>query len=133
MERDVSDIFCKFNIVGLCKFRGECPYKHILENCTDEKCNKKHPRKCKFLFLKGFCKFKNECRYSQKPFASNEIQEVRSKIEAIKMENYELLAKNKSFEINLQNKKKEMEALKEEVNLVKVKLLKLEREHSETN
>ena len=48
------------------------------------------------------------------------------------MENYELLAKNKSFEINLQNKKKEMEALKEEVNLVKVKLLKLEREHSDT-
>ena len=48
------------------------------------------------------------------------------------MENYELLAKNKSLEINLQNKKKEMEALKEEVNLVKVKLLKLEREHSDT-
>ena len=137
MERDVSDIFCKFNMVGFCKFRGECSYKHILENCTDEKCKrqkcqKRHPRKCRFFFLKGFCKFENDCEYSHKPFASNAIQEVRSKIEANKMENVELLVKNKNLEINLQNKKKEVEALKEEVNLVKVKLLKLEREHSDT-
>ena len=49
------------------------------------------------------------------------------------MENYQLLAKNNSLEINLQKKKREVEALKAELNPVKVKLLKLEREHSETN
>ena len=137
MEKDVSDILCKFYNMGYCKYQDKCSFKHSTEICVEvkckkQKCIKRHPKKCRFFFLRGFCKFKNDCMFSHKAFASPEIQSFQAEIERVKKENSDLRERKKALEADLNGKKEKIDDLQEEVKEMKVKLSNVESEYLET-
>ena len=60
---------CKFNQTGFCKFKEHCRKKHeneICENineCTKQKCTKRHPKVCKNYTKYNKCRFNDVCAY----------------------------------------------------------------------
>ena len=137
MEKDFSDILCKFNNMGYCKYQDKCSFKHPTDicvevKCKEQKCIKRHPKKCRFFFLRGFCKFKNDCKFSHKAFGSVEIKAVQTEIEKVKKENADLRQRNNTLEAELNDKKEKIDVLQEEVKDLNVKLSKVEAEYLET-
>ena len=69
MEDD-HDSICKCNQTGYCKFREHCRKKHdnIIcdkrNECTTEKCIKRHPKMCKNYMKNNKCRFNSDCAYS---------------------------------------------------------------------
>ena len=60
---------CKFFQSGYCKFKLTCKKKHVTTVCDDKMCNqkgceKRHPRKCKYVIKYGNCKLGPICAYS---------------------------------------------------------------------
>ena len=60
---------CKFFQTGYCKFKMTCKKKHVTIVCDDKMCNqkgceKRHPRRCKYLIKYGNCKLGSICAYS---------------------------------------------------------------------
>merc|ERR1712079_592311 len=60
---------CKFFQSGYCKFKLTCKKKHVTTVCDDKMCNqkgceKRHPRKCKYVVKYGNCKLGPICAYS---------------------------------------------------------------------
>ena len=85
---------CMFNKFGFCKKGDSCRKIHLVEICLKDgcdarKCDKRHPRPCKFFNQKGFCKFEINCKFSHKP--NKAIQEQNSKIEALEKKTEMLL------------------------------------------
>ena len=91
-------------------------------NVTKTKCLKRHPKKCRYHFLKRSCKFKESCEYSHGQ--EKEIQDIkliRLEVEQLKKINKELendlkalkLA-NVNLEVNLQNLTEEVDQVKKE-------------------
>ena len=52
---------CRFHKFGFCKFKSDCKNKHIEEICEekscDKKCDKRHPKPCKYFVNFGDCKW----------------------------------------------------------------------------
>ena len=62
---------CNFFKYGYCKFKMSCKNKHVTivcddENCNPQKCEKRHPRLCKYISNYGSCKLGSICAYSHK-------------------------------------------------------------------
>merc|ERR1712074_331709 len=57
--------------------------------CDARKCDKRHPRSCKFFNQKVFCRFETNCKFSHKP--NKTVQEQNSKIEALEKKTEMLL------------------------------------------
>ena len=95
---------CKYYMVGFCKFRDKCLFKHVLENCKTKDCKKdqclkRHPIKCKYFFLRRSCKFKIDCKFSHESDTKDveEIEKVRREIIEIQKKNDSLKAENKEL------------------------------------
>ena len=59
---------CRKNKIGYCFFGEKCHLRHVdevckTENCDVVKCEKRHPRTCKFMRDYGRCKFTTYCKF----------------------------------------------------------------------
>ena len=77
---------CLFDKFSFCKNGVRCSRVHLKEvclwrECDYRKCNKRHPRLCRFFRENGFCKFGTSCRYSHR--VPKEIEENNKKIESL--------------------------------------------------
>ena len=114
---------CKFNNRGYCKLKEQCDKKHsdiVCEDldCTEEKCEKRHPNPCKFGPRCQFNK-KNECLYLHVTLASDDQQ-----IEALKAH---FNSKFTKLDNSLTKIQKELEAKNSEINLLNIKHKDLEK------
>ena len=85
---------CMFNKFGFCKWEANCKKIHLdeiclLEECESRKCNKRHPRLCKYFSERGFCKYGSNCRFDHRP--PKYIRSIVSRLEALEKENLKLL------------------------------------------
>ena len=83
-----------FNKFGFCKWEANCKKIHLdeiclLEECESRKCNKRHPRLCKYFSERGFCKYGSNCRFDHRP--PKYIRSIVSRLEALEKENLKLL------------------------------------------
>ena len=106
---------CKFFQTGYCKFKMTCIKKHVTTLCDDKMCNqkgceKRHPRRCKYLIRYGNCKLGSICAYS------HDNQNSKRENERLEKKMDELLDKT--------NKKDEI--IKELLNDVKILIKKNE-------
>ena len=79
---------CKHFQRGYCRYGKGCRKQHIEEicntpKCSNKSCTKRHPKDCKYFFLKKVCKFGDKCLYkhnisSDKSEIDILIQEVKS-------------------------------------------------------
>ena len=80
MENSAICVFFKY---GYCKFKTSCKNKHVTQVCDDEacsqtKCQKRHPRPCRFFSNYGTCKLGNVCAY--KHGKNNELEKLEKKM-----------------------------------------------------
>ena len=89
----VSDIVCRFNQFGYCKFQDHCFRKHVNSICENEKClrkdcEKRHPRECRYFSRYSYCKFGEYCKFRHGKIRNcgyeNEISNLKSEIENLK-------------------------------------------------
>ena len=85
---------CMFDKFGFCKWEANCKKVHLrekclLEDCEKRKCQKRHPRQCKFFSEKGFCKFNDNCKFDHRP--PKLIRDLVSRLEAVEKQNEKLL------------------------------------------
>ena len=77
---------CLFFKFGYCKFKTSCNKKHVTQVCDDQKCNvtkcqKRHPRMCKFFINSGSCKLGDLCAYSH--VRRNENENLEKKLDEL--------------------------------------------------
>ena len=124
---------CKFQNSGFCKFETKCNFKHVFDNCDEKGCDKtgcikRHPKRCRYFFLKRFCKFQESCHYSHGEGKTHEdIAIVRMEIERIKKKNEELEKETMHLKLvnqelidNLKTAKEEVDLLKKEKNAIQI-------------
>ena len=63
-----TQVICKFNQYGYCRYKEMCRKQHINEKCENSSCERKacslrHPKLCKFFRENGFCKFGEWCKF----------------------------------------------------------------------
>ena len=80
------ETICNFFKYGYCKFKMSCKNKHVTLVCDDEKCNpqkceKRHPRLCKYMSNYGSCKLGSICAYSHN--RKNENNRLEKKIDEL--------------------------------------------------
>ena len=80
------ETICNFFKYGYCKFKMSCKNKHVTLVCDDEKCNpqkceKRHPRLCKYMSKYGSCKLGSICAYSHN--RKNENNRLEKKIDEL--------------------------------------------------
>ena len=137
--RKTSEIFCKYFMVGFCKLRDKCTYKHVSEVCKTNDCKKvkcfmRHPKKCKFFFLKNSCKFGSECGFSHESFGNSnadQIEVVRSEIDKIKNENDGIKKENEGLKTELVEMEKKFENICDQVKVLKNEKASLLKENQE--
>ena len=67
-----KDFVCQFNNYGYCKFGSQCQKKHyntvceLLDDCTENKCEKRHPKVCRFYSKNQKCRHQESCAYTHK-------------------------------------------------------------------
>ena len=85
---------CLYDKFGYCKRETKCNRIHLKETCNllqcnYQRCQKRHPRTCKFYNQNGNCKFGSKCKYDHKMPKSMETQ--NKKIEALERKTEMLL------------------------------------------
>ena len=86
---------CKFQNAGYCKYLEKCRFRHVTETCQNAKCLRKqcyrrHPKRCKFFFLKRYCKFNESCCYSHdvsEPKNDELLEKLKEDLENRRTEN----------------------------------------------
>ena len=112
---------CQYNQRGHCKFGDKCIQKHENEichdrnECTNQYCNKRHPRECRYFIQFGRCKFGGGCSYS------HENDNKSEKEEKLEKEVEEMKEGMKKVE----NLEKEVHKLKAEVMNIKVNMARM--------
>ena len=85
---------CMFDKFGFCKWELKCQKSHLKETCLLEesenksRCQKRHPRPCKFT-ERGFCKYGDNCRFDHRP--PKYLRCLISRLDALEKENVRLL------------------------------------------
>ena len=64
-----TQVICRFNKYGYCRYKEMCRKQHINEKCENISCERKecmlrHPKICKFVREYGFCKFGEWCKFT---------------------------------------------------------------------
>ena len=82
------ETICNFYKYGYCKFKMSCKNKHVTTVCDDEKCNpikceKRHPRLCKYISNYGSCKLGSICAYSHDHRRKNENDRLEKKLDEL--------------------------------------------------
>ena len=90
----MSGKVCMFDKFGFCKWEASCNKVHLketclLEECDSRKCQKRHPRPCKFYTERGNCKYGLGCRFDHMP--PKHIRSLVSRLDALENENKRLL------------------------------------------
>ena len=92
------------------------------EACEQEGCNKRHPKRCRYFFLRGHCKFQENCCYSYS--SEDTCKELANvSLEIIKIEKY-----NHELKKEVDHVKKENKLLANTLNKVRVKFDQLRKE-----
>ena len=77
-EKEDEIKICKFNRMGFCRERQNCPYFHATKVCREyfnsgvcskQRCCERHPRKC-IYFDRGECQWDSQCKYLHKGITS---------------------------------------------------------------
>ena len=137
MFTNESKPICKYFSSGFCKFRHKCLFEHVLEECKTKECDKRkclkrHPKKCKFFFLRSFCKFKSESNYSHDiDLEDKELKAVRLEIETISKENKVIQLENEELKHKIDKMEEEMKKIREEVKIQEKESSKLKIENLE--
>ena len=89
----MSGDVCMFNKFGFCKWEANCKKIHLdeiclLEECESRKCNKRHPRLCKYFSERGFCKYGSNCSFDHRP--PKYLRSIVTRLEALEKENLKL-------------------------------------------
>ena len=90
----MSGEVCMFDKFGFCKWETTgCNKVHLKENCLLEecdirKCQKRHPRPCKFFTERGNCKYGGGCKFDHRP--PKQIRSLVSRLDALEKENKRL-------------------------------------------
>ena len=85
---------CMFDKFGFCKWELKCQKIHLKETCLLEecenmsRCQKRHPRPCKFT-ERGFCKYGDNSRFNHRP--PKYLRSLISRLDALERENVRLL------------------------------------------
>ena len=109
---------CRYYKFGYCKFGNQCRNLHVeelcdIKQCDISKCDKRHPRPCKFFMDYGRCKFSDYCKYKHiHPENNNKTEDFMSKI--------------KEFEKVIDEKDSVIRKLKKEIETNNERLDKLE-------
>ena len=116
---------CLFNKYGFCRNGDKCHKTHLKEvchkrECESKKCDKRHPRPCKFQMQNGFCKFDSKCNYSHRLPKMIEDQNLRIEALERKLEDQNETIKGLKVKI-LENQKSEVEKLQTQINHLKLK------------
>ena len=83
------ETICNFFKYGYCKFKMSCKNKHVTlvcndENCNPSKCDKRHPRLCKYVTKYGRCKLGSICAYSHDDLKTkNENERLEKKLDEL--------------------------------------------------
>ena len=83
------ETICNFFKYGYCKFKMSCKNKHVTLVCNDDKCNqskceKRHPRLCKYISNYGSCKLGSVCAYSHDDHKrKNENERLEKKLDEL--------------------------------------------------
>ena len=77
---------CVFNKYGYCKFKSNCRKQHILEICSNQKCeilrcSLRHPKICRYFRDFGMCKFGEWCLFRHELKVNKEIEDVKRALE----------------------------------------------------
>ena len=117
----MSDILCKFQNSGYCKYKDNCDYKHVTEQCEEKcyrkKCMKRHQKLCRYAMN---CKRQATCEYKHNP--SSEEQSLKAQIKCLEVTIKELVEQNKEKSDKMAEIEKELKAsLVKEVNVNKKK------------
>ena len=82
---------CLFNKFGFCRYQDLCRSQHVNEICAEksceiEKCQKRHPKLCRFFRDYGRCKFNSYCKFKHaisEPNVLSKLQQQISTMESI--------------------------------------------------
>ena len=119
--------------------RDKCTYKHVSEvcktnDCKKVKCFRRHPKKCKFFFLKNSCKFGKECGFSHESFVNSnadQIEVVRREIDKIQKENDLIKKENEGLKTELLEMGKKLENICDHVEVLKNEKSQLIKENQD--
>ena len=130
MTDETSEKLCKFQNSGFCKYKTKCHFKHVQDICYDKKCEKtgclkRHPKRCRYFYLRSFCKFKENCKYShgeekiceerelirESKSLEKKTKELETEVNQLKLANQKLEDILKKVNDELENVKKERDAL----------------------
>ena len=109
---------CNFFKYGYCKFKMSCKNKHVTlvcndENCNPSKCDKRHPRLCKYVSKYGRCKLGSICAYShENHHRKNENQRLEKKLDELivmvtKKDDMIVMCENKIEDLMQKNREKD--------------------------
>ena len=84
----MSATTCMHHHYGHCKYGERCRNVHITETCDSSlcimtTCHKRHPKVCRYYSISGSCKFQETCSYLHK-HEQNEKKELVKEIENLK-------------------------------------------------
>ena len=123
---------CLFQKFGFCRNGDRCKRVHLKEVCSNRecdsrKCNKRHPRPCKFFRDNDFCKFNSECSFSHKLPKYVEDQNVKMEAMERKTGNLQkqIIDQNETIRILrnqlFESQKREVDRLQKQINDLKAK------------
>ena len=116
---------CFYDKFGYCRNGDKCTKIHLTEKCKKEdcdvrKCQRRHPRVCKFFQEKGFCKFKSSCKYDHKQ--SKNVEVFNSKMDALEKQNELLrsliIEQNVAINSLIKENSKSIEKLEKKIDTV---------------
>ena len=128
------ETICNFFKYGYCKFKLSCKNKHVTLVCDDVKCNqskceKRHPRLCKYISKYGSCKLGSICAYSHDDHNRKNENRLEKKLDEL----LAMMKKKDDIIDDLIHKNKEKDAIIDKlVNDVK-ELEKIVREKLSSN
>ena len=121
---------CLFYKFGFCRNGDKCKKSHLTEVCNKrecdyKKCDKRHPRPCKYQLQRGFCKFDSKCSYSHRLPKMYEDQNM--KIEALERQINDQNETIKDLKIKMiEYQKTQVEQLQTQINYLKLKIIEKE-------
>ena len=85
-RRTASEVQCKYQKFGHCKFGSTCKYYHAATECEKEECadielcRMRHPKSCKYFAEYGYCKFGDFCSHTIRSGVYCEITSIKSRL-----------------------------------------------------
>ena len=136
----MTQAICFKNKFGYCKYSDNCRYKHVTLVCEDgqcdiQKCEKRHPKICKYFRDFRRCKFTVGCRYKHEN--QNELfEKLKKKIENLEQNMVEnanntdtnkIEQKFKEMEMKVEKQQKEIEEKSSQIACLELRLDELEK------